>query len=80
MTEQSVLYSKYGVDLILDEQGRHVLAVLVGTIAMYEIRIALTGEEIEEYGSWGHHFVERLALKIMERPEAYRTRHLGKES
>ena len=54
--------------LLRQQDGTLVLEVVVGTIAMYEVRVRLTPQEAEAYAREGSAFTDRMAKEIMSQP------------
>ncbi len=59
------------------EDGRPVIRVLCGGIAMYEIAIALNPEEQAEFEERGEEFLDELADGVLQDPSSYHSRHIG---
>ncbi len=63
-------------DLFEDDNGSFVISVLCGTIGLYEARIRLSQEEIEQYRQEGIDFLDRLALNIRKEESKFRSRFI----
>ena len=71
-------------DLIVDQErmyrlfeaddGALHLGVLCGGIAMYEVTIALSEDEVEQYKSEGRTFLDALSLEVARHPGRYEER------
>lgn len=66
--EEVLLQSPLLYRLLRAADGTLILEVVVGTIAMYEVRVTLTAEEAESYAREGRAFTDRLAQAIMSNP------------
>lgn len=60
--------------LFEDEAGALYLGVMVGGVAMYEVRVRLLDEEIEAYRSEGERYLDDLAYRVAKDPSAYEDR------
>jgi hypothetical protein len=58
-------------DLRQNRQGKWVLSVLCGGIGMYESTLVLNDEEIEMIEEYGEYYVEKIALDVSTKPEAF---------
>ncbi len=56
-----------------DDSG-FVLSILCGSLAMYEVKIKLTEEEIDTYEKQGKKFLDLLANEISHSPNRFRER------
>lgn len=54
--------------LLRAPDGMLILEVVVGTIAMYEVRVRLTPEEAAAYAREGTAFTDRMAQEIIANP------------
>lgn len=54
--------------LLRAPEGTLTLAVVVGGIAMYEVRVRLTEEEAAAYAREGADFIDRMAKDIIANP------------
>jgi hypothetical protein len=72
-----VVYETYGEILTEESDGRYVLSVLCGGIAMFAVDIVLNEEEIAFWQDFGDYGIHTLALRIARNPEAYADRRLS---
>lgn len=69
MSDEEVLYqSPLLYRLLRAPDGSLTLEVVVGGIAMYEVRVRLTPQEAESYAREGRAFTDGLARAIMADP------------
>lgn len=66
--EEVLLQSPLLYRLLRAEDGTLSLEVVVGGIAMYEVRVRLTDEEAASYAREGRAFTDRMAQDIMANP------------
>ena len=72
-----VLYHEYGAQLRRTPDGRFILNVLCGTVALYDVDVELTAEEQTAWESTGGEvFIHRLADDICGCPSGFATRFL----
>ena len=60
-----------------EETGEYFLEVECGTIAVYDLKIKLTDEEIAKYKN-DSKFIRELALQVSSSPKNYDSRHVRK--
>jgi hypothetical protein len=69
VSQEEVLYqSPLLYRLLRASDGGLTLEVVVGGIAMYEVRVRLTSQEAESYSREGRAFTDRMAQAIMADP------------
>ncbi|QSQ25210.1 hypothetical protein JY651_09880 [Pyxidicoccus parkwayensis] len=69
MSDEEVLYqSPLLYRLLRAPDGGLTLEVVVGGIAMYEVRVRLTPDEAQSYAREGTAFIDRMAKAIMADP------------
>lgn len=69
MSGQQVLYQSPMMHRLLRESdGSLVLEVVVGGMAMYEVRVTLSDEEVRGWESEGKGYIDRLAAAIVADP------------
>lgn len=69
MSEEEVLYqSPLLYRLLRAPDGTLTLEVVVGGIAMYEVRVRLDAQEVEAHAREGSAFTDRMARAIMADP------------
>ncbi len=69
MSDEEVLHqSPLLYRLLRAPDGSLTLEVVVGGIAMYEVRVRLTPQEVESYAREGNAFADRMAQAIMADP------------
>jgi hypothetical protein len=66
--EEVLIQSPLLYRLLRAPDGTLTLEVVVGTIAMYEVRVRLTAEEAASYAQEGRAFADRMAQAIMADP------------
>lgn len=60
--------------LLRTPDGALILAVVVGTIAVSELRVRLTEEEAARYARDGADFIDRMAKDVISNPRRYEQR------
>ncbi len=60
--------------LVENDSGDYILSVVCGGIAMFEMKIQLTPEEVSSYQNEGESFIERLATNVSKNTDAYKSR------
>lgn len=69
MSQEEVLYQSPLMYRVLREpSGSLAIEVVVGTVAMYTVRVRLHAHEAEAYAREGSRFSDRLAKEIMASP------------
>lgn len=66
--EEVLIQSPLLYRLLRDRSGALSIEVVVGTIAMYEVRVRLDAQETADYHREGRPFADRLAQAIMADP------------
>lgn len=61
-------------ELVQEEDGAFVLSVVVGGIAMYEVRVRLDADEVARFNDEGASFIEDLVYLIAKNPSEYEGR------
>ena len=62
--------------MLLAEGEEHVLSVICGTVAVYEIEFALDAEELAAYRRQGRPYIEKLADRVIISPSTFKARHI----
>ncbi|WP_294302615.1 hypothetical protein [uncultured Chryseobacterium sp.] len=57
--------------ILYKENQKYFLEVICGGAAMFELKISLNSEEIDDYLSHGEIFIDKLAEKIRNSPGEY---------
>jgi hypothetical protein len=57
--------------LLRAPEGTLILEVVVGGMAMYEVRVRLTEEEAATYAREGADFIDRMAKDVIANPRFY---------
>ncbi|BBO33991.1 hypothetical protein [Lacipirellula parvula] len=71
---KEVLRNCGGMYILFEDGGAYVLSVMVGGIAMYEMRVRLNATEVAGYRDEGEEFVGTLADQIARDPGKYEAR------
>lgn len=58
------------------QPDRLVLAVMCGSVALFEMNIPLDEVDLAQYRQTGHEYIEALAGKVMLSPKQFQTRHI----
>jgi phage baseplate assembly protein W len=66
--EEVLIQSPSLYRLVRAPDGTLTLEVVVGTLAMYEVRVRLTEEEAASYAREGRAFADRMAQAICDNP------------
>jgi hypothetical protein len=61
-----------------EDDGKYYLSVSCGTVAVFDINVQLTPEEINLYNEVGENFIDKLVGEIQYAPKEYSNRHLSK--
>jgi hypothetical protein len=70
---ERVVNEREGSYRLLEGNGTLTLEVLVGTVALYAVRMALTPEEAAQFRSQGVSCIEALAQDVTRREAHYRS-------
>jgi len=62
--------------LCQDNDGAHILSVVCGSIALYELEIQLNEFEIAEYSTKGLVYLEKLVKQIRNNPDSFQNRSI----
>ena len=63
--------------MLFEDDGRYVLILLFGGIALYEMIIELQPDEVALVRAGGHDAVEGLRRRVIDAPQDFRARHLA---
>ncbi len=66
--EEVLVQSPLLYRLLRAPDGTLALEVVVGTVAMYTVRVALTAQEAASYAREGEAFTDRMAQAILSNP------------
>lgn len=56
---------------LIKNNDKYVLSVMCGTVALYEIEVELSDEQIQEYTKKGKEYIEVLVGTIRSNPSEY---------
>lgn len=62
--------------MLYEDDGRLVLCVVCGSVALYELAIELRADEVESYRAGGDAAVDQLARQVSDEPRKYWTRRI----
>lgn len=63
--------------LLYADGDRHVLCVVCGSVALYELAVELRSAEVGEFRAGGTAAVDRLARKVSDAPRDHWERHVA---
>lgn len=58
------------------EEGKYILSVICGSVALYEVKIQLNLKEIEAFNEEGISYIIKLAKKIQYSPSKFTHRNI----
>jgi len=77
MSSTNVLAQRSWNWTLFRHDGRLVLSVLCGSVAMYPVEIQLDDDEMAMFRAGGQRAVDRLARTVRDRPQDFRARHIA---
>lgn len=66
-----VLRSDWFYSLYRSEKDEYFIAVVCGSVGIYEVNVKLNDEQCRAYSKRGKEFIEELAAEIRNRPWGY---------
>ena len=68
---KELLKEAWSFTLYEDDKGKLLLEVMIGSLAMYELKYELPPEDVAAYREEGAGYIKRLVRDIQENPSNY---------